>query len=124
MTNFAYSPWFKYTAIGVLAGASGYVLAKPSRYALAIAGAAAVAVPLGVAYAKRFFQKWTLVSGPPTVAENLLLLTDPPQTGVKIPEALDPVKTKFFQNEKTGRYYAQVEKSQGSFTTSEWWVLA
>lgn len=123
MTNFAYSPWFKYTAIGVLAGASGYVLMRPSRYALAVAGTAAIAVPLAVKYSMRFFQKWTLVSGPPTTVENLLLLTDPPQTGVKIPEALDPVKAKFFQNKKTGRYYAAIEIDQGSFTTSEWWVL-
>jgi hypothetical protein len=124
MSDFLYSPWFKYGALSLLAGSSGYVLAKPSQYAPAVALASAVAIPLGTWYATRFFLEWTPVTGAPTMLENLTILTDPPKTGVKIPEKLDSVNTKFYQNKKTRRYYAEIETDQGSYKTSEWWVLA
>lgn len=124
MADFIYSPWFKYGAISLLAGSSGYVLARPSSYAPFVALAAAVLTPLGTWYVSRLLLDWTPIEGAPTMLENLTILTDPPKTGAKIPELLQSVNTKFYQNKKTGRYYAQLETDQGSYMTSAWWVLA
>jgi hypothetical protein len=124
MSDFLYSPLFKYGAISILAGSSGYVLARPLSYAPVIALAAAVLTPLGTWYVSRLLLDWTPISGAPTMLKNLTIVADPPKTGVKIPESLKSVNTKFYQNKKTGRYYAQLETDQGSYKTSAWWVLA
>lgn len=124
MADFLYTPWFKYGAISLLAGASGYALARPSSYAPVVALAAAALTPLGTWYVSRLLLDWTPITGAPTMLENLTLLTDPPKTGVKIPETLKSVNTKFYQNKKTGRYYAMLETDQGSYKLASWWVLA
>jgi hypothetical protein len=126
MTTFANSPWFRYSALAVLGGASGYVLSRGSKYNLVSTVLGAIAAPVATIVAVYFMREWLPVETNPNLNETLLPRESAPKTGARLPDGLDPVKAKWFQGEKSGRYYAMMEHvgESGSYTYGEWWVLA